>query len=34
MISEEHLKNEEIMFQNVYGHRESVELRLRGLLCL
>ena len=24
MISEEHWKNDEIMFQNVYGHMESV----------
>ena len=24
MISEEHCKNDEILFQNVYGHRESV----------
>ena len=32
MISEEHLENDEIMFQNVYGQRESVELRIRGVL--
>ena len=25
MISEEHWKNDEILFQNVYGHRESVK---------
>ena len=24
MISEEHWKNDEILFKNVYGHRESV----------
>ena len=24
MISEEHWKNDQILFQNVYGHRESV----------
>ena len=28
MISDEHLKNDEILFQNVYGHRESVVLRV------
>ena len=27
MISEEHWENGEILFQNVYGHRESVVLR-------
>ena len=32
MISEEHLKNDEILFQNVYGHRVSVNLRVRGML--
>ena len=29
MISEEHCKNDEILFQNVYGHRESVVLRVQ-----
>ena len=29
MISEEHWKNGEILFQNVYGHRESVILRVQ-----
>ena len=29
MISEEHWKNDEILFQNVYGHRESVFLRVQ-----
>ena len=29
MISEEHSKNDEILFQNVYGHRESVVLRVQ-----
>ena len=32
MISEEHWKNDEILFQNVYGHRESVVLRVQLLL--
>ena len=32
MISEEHWKNDEILFQNVYGHRESVVLRLQVML--
>ena len=27
MISEEHWKNDEILFQNVYGHNESIVLR-------
>ena len=27
MISEEHWKNDEILFQNVYGHWESVVLK-------
>ena len=27
-ISEEHWKNDEILYQNVYGHRESVVLRV------
>ena len=29
MISEEHWENDEILFQNVYGHRESLVLRVR-----
>ena len=29
MISEEHLRNDKIVFQNVYGHRESVVLRVQ-----
>ena len=29
MISEEHWKNDEILFQNVYGHRETVVLRVQ-----
>ena len=32
MISEEHWKNNEILFQNVYGHRESVVLRVQVML--
>ena len=32
MISEEHRKNDEILFQNVYGHRESVVLRVQVML--
>ena len=32
MISEEHWKNDEISFQNVYGHRESVDLRVQEVL--
>ena len=32
MISEEHWKNDEILFQNVYGHRESVVLRVQVML--
>ena len=32
MISEEHWKNVEILFQNVYGHRESVVLRVQVML--
>ena len=32
MISEEHWKNDEILFQNVYGHRESVILRVQVML--
>ena len=31
MISEEHWKNDETLFQSVYGHRESVNLRVRGM---
>ena len=29
MISEEHGKNDEILFQNVYRHRQSVVLRVQ-----
>ena len=32
LISEEHWKNDEILFQNVYGHRESVVLRVQVML--
>ena len=32
MISEEHLKNYEILFKNIYGHRESVVLRVQVML--
>ena len=32
MISEEHWKNGEILFQNVYGHRESAILRVQVML--
>ena len=32
MISEEHWKNYEILLQNVYGHRESVVLRVQVML--
>ena len=32
MISDEHCKNDEILFQNVYGHRESVVLRVQVML--
>ena len=32
MISEEHWKNDEILFQNVYWHRESVVLRVQVML--
>ena len=32
MISEEHWKNDEIFVQNVYGHRESVVLRVQAML--
>ena len=31
-ISVEHRKNDEILFQNVFGHRESVNLRVRVML--
>ena len=32
MISKEHCENDEIVFQNVYGHRESVVLRVQVML--
>ena len=32
MISEERWKNDEILFQNVYGHREPVALRVHVML--
>ena len=32
MISEEHWKNDAILFRNVYGHRESVVLRVQVML--
>ena len=32
MISEEHWKNNKIVFQNVYGHMESVVLRVQVML--
>ena len=32
MISEEHWKNDEILFQNNNGHRESVALRVQVML--
>ena len=32
MISEEHWKNDEILVQNVFGHRESVVLRVQVML--
>ena len=32
MISEEHWKNDGILFQNLYRHRESVVLRVQLLL--
>ena len=32
IISEEHWKNDEILFQNVYGHSESVVLRVQVML--
>ena len=32
MISEGHGKNEEILFQNVYRHRQSVVLRVQVML--
>ena len=34
MISEEHGKNDEILFQNVYRHRESVVLRVQVMLII
>ena len=34
MISEEHWKNDEILFQNVYWHRESVVLSLMLITLL
>ena len=32
MISEEHWKNDETLFENVYRHRESVVLRVQVML--
>ena len=32
MRSEEHGKNDEILFQNVYRHRESLVLRVQVML--
>ena len=32
LISEEHWKNDDILFQNVYGHTESVVLRVQVML--
>ena len=32
IISEEHLKNDKILFKNVYGHRESVVFRVQVML--
>ena len=32
MTSEEHWKNDEISFQNVYGQMEQLNVRIRGLL--
>ena len=32
MISEEHGKNDEILFKNVYRHMESVVLRVQVML--
>ena len=34
MISEEHWKNDEILFQNVYGHRESVVLNIQVMFII
>ena len=34
MILEEHLKKDETLFQNVYGHRESVILRVQVMLII
>ena len=31
MIPEEHLENDEISFQNVYGHNEPVKLRIQDM---
>ena len=31
MITKEHWENDEKLFQSVYGHRESVNLRVRGI---
>ena len=31
-VSEEHWKNDEILFQNVYGHRESVIFGVQVML--
>ena len=32
MISEEHWENDEISFQNVYRHNESVQSMIRGMV--
>ena len=32
LISEEHWKNDEILFQNVYGHWESIGLTVQVML--
>ena len=34
IISEERWKNDEILFQNVYGYRESVVLRVQVISLL
>ena len=31
MISEERWENDEISFQNVHGHREPVNVRIKGM---
>ena len=31
MLSEEHWKNDKTLFQSVNGHRESVNLSVRGM---